>query len=135
MVASLHTYTACLGLTIALGTAAASAAPGEHSRPEGTPPLRVFSARDTGVETMAWSAAQDQTGKMYFGCDTVVSFDGDRWHPEKMDPTYLVRGLDIGPNGRIWAAAVNQIGWFEAGVRGSLQYHSLMDRLPESAGD
>ena len=99
------------------------------------PPLRVFSARDTGVETMAWSAVQDQAGKMFFGCDTVVSFDGDRWHPEKMDPTYLVRGLDIGPNGRIWAAAVNQIGWFETGASGNLRYHSLMDRLPESAGD
>ncbi len=41
---------------------------------------------------------------MYFGCDSVLSFDGDRWHAEQMDPTYAVRGLDVGPNGRIWAA-------------------------------
>jgi hypothetical protein len=97
--------------------------------------MRVFTARDTGVVTMAWSAAQDQEGTMYFGCDTVVSFDGDRWRPEKMDPTYLVRGLDVGPNGRIWAAGVNQIGWFDAASQGRLEFHSLMPLLPAGKGE
>jgi signal transduction histidine kinase/CheY-like chemotaxis protein len=96
--------------------------------------MRVFTARDTGATTMAWSAAQDQSGTMYFGCDTVVSFDGDRWRQEKMDPTYLVRGLDVGPNGRVWAAGVNQIGWFEPTSTG-LVYHSLVSMLPKDAGE
>lgn len=99
------------------------------------PPLRVFTARETGVKTMAWSAVQDRAGILYFGCDTVVSFDGDRWRPEKMDPTYSVRGLDVGPNGRIWVAGVNQIGWFEPGTQGGLDYHSLMASLPQGAAD
>jgi signal transduction histidine kinase/ActR/RegA family two-component response regulator len=94
------------------------------------PPLRVFTARDTGVRTMAWSAAQDRAGMMYFGCDTVVTFDGDRWHPERMDPTYSIRGLDIGPDGRIWAAGVNEIGWLAPGPGGQLAYHSLVPSLP-----
>jgi signal transduction histidine kinase/ActR/RegA family two-component response regulator len=97
--------------------------------------MRVFTARETGVATMAWSAAQDPSGTMYFGCDTVVSFDGDRWRTEKMDATYLVRGLDVAPDGRIWAAGVNQIGWFEPGGRGRLEYHSLMPRIPAGAAD
>jgi signal transduction histidine kinase/HPt (histidine-containing phosphotransfer) domain-containing protein/ActR/RegA family two-component response regulator len=97
--------------------------------------MRVFTARDTGVATMAWSAAQDASGILYFGCDTVVSFDGDRWRQEKMDPTYLVRGLDVGPNGRIWAAGVNQIGWFGPAPRGGLEYHSLMSQLPPGTGE
>jgi signal transduction histidine kinase/DNA-binding response OmpR family regulator len=135
MVPSFRHISASIGIMLVIGLVSVSAAPDIQDGAEGMPPLRVFSARDTGVETMAWSAAQDQSGKMFFGCDTVVSFDGDRWHPEKMDPTYLVRGLDVGPNGRIWTAAVNQIGWFDAGVHGDLEYHSLMDRLPESVGD
>ncbi len=77
--------------------------------------MRVFTAKETGVATMAWSAAQDQSGRMYFGCDTVVSFDGDRWRTERMDATYLVRGLDVAPDGRIWVAGVNQVGWFGPG--------------------
>ena len=92
--------------------------------------MKSFTARDTGVVTMAWSAAQDRQGTLYFGCDTLVSFDGDRWRPEQMDPTYLVRGLDIGPNNRIWVAGVNQIGWFDRGKR--LAYHSLVAELPRT---
>ena len=102
---------------------------------EGMPPMRVFTARETGVPTMAWSAAQDGSGRMFFGCDTVVSFDGDRWRTERMDATYLVRGLDVGPNGRIWAAGVNQVGWFEPGGRSRLKYHSLLPRIPAGVAD
>ena len=108
-----------------LAVAATHAAP-----PPGMPPLRVFTARDTGVATMAWSAAQDPDGTLYFGCNTVVSFDGDRWRAERMDPTYLVRGLDLGPDGRLWAGGVNQLGWFERSADGGLAYHSLMGKLP-----
>ncbi len=127
-----------VSLWIASGDVSALAGAGTpalRQRAEGMPPLRVFMARDTGVKTMAWSATQDRTGTMYFGCDAVVSFDGDRWRPERMDPTYSIRGLDIGPNGRIWVAGVNQIGWFEPGAQGRLAYRSLMSRLPERKGD
>jgi len=125
-------------LWIASGEAAALAgaeAPGWQEGTGGMPPMRVFTARDTGVKTTAWSAVQDRTGAMHFGCDTVVSFDGDRWRSEHMDPTYVIRGLDIGPNGRIWVAGVNQIGWFEPGAQGRLEYHTLMPRLPQGAAD
>jgi len=101
----------------------------------GMPPMRVFGSHETGVRTMSWSAAQDRSGVMYFGCDTVVSFDGDRWRAEDMDATYAVRGLDVGPNGRIWVAGVNQIGWFEPGLQGRLAYHSLMSRLAPGTPD
>ena len=113
----------------------AEAAPDWQLGTAGMPPMRVFTARETGVATMAWSAAQDHSGILYFGCDTVVSFDGDRWRQERMDPTYLVRGLDVGPNGRIWAAGVNQIGWFGPARQGGLEYHSLMAFLPPGAGE
>ncbi len=130
----------CALLWIVPGEAAAWAGASDAAEPgtAGIPPMRVFTARDTGVATMAWSAAQDRAGTLFFGCDTVVSFDGDRWRPQSMDPTYLVRGLDVGPNGRIWAAGENQIGWFEPAAQGRLDYHSLMAQLPpgkEELGD
>ncbi len=102
---------------------------------EGAPPLRVFAARETGVRTMAWSAVQDASGWMYFGCDTVVCFDGERWLKLEMEPTYLIRGMDLGPNGRLWCAGVNQIGWFEAGEGSRRVFHSLVPRLPEGESD
>ncbi len=125
-------------LGTASGGGAALAGPTGADAPgggEGLPPLRVFTARDTGLKTMAWSAAQDRGGTMYFGCDTLVSFDGDRWHSADTDQSYAIRGLDIGPNGRIWVGGVNQIGWFESVGQGRLEYHSLMARLPALGGD
>jgi len=104
---------------------AAAAPAGAVDAPLGIPPLRIFTARETGVPTTAWSIAQDATGMMYFGCDTVVSFNGDHWQAERMGATYLVRGLDIGPDGRIWAAGVNELGWFDRGESRVLEYHSL----------
>jgi signal transduction histidine kinase/HPt (histidine-containing phosphotransfer) domain-containing protein len=127
----------CASLWIASGGAAAWAQrdPFRAVETAGVPPMRVFTARDTGVATMAWSAAQDRAGTLYFGCDTVVSYDGDRWREQKMDPTYLVRGLDVGPNGRIWAAGENQIGWFEPASQDRLEYHSLMAHLRPGQGE
>jgi signal transduction histidine kinase/ActR/RegA family two-component response regulator len=97
--------------------------------------MRVFTARDTGARTMAWSAAQDASGVLYFGCDSLLSFDGDRWRAERMGTTYGIRGLDVGPNGRIWAGGVNQVGWFEPGTPGRLAYHPLTALLPAGSSD
>ncbi|HEY1793039.1 MAG TPA: ATP-binding protein [Opitutaceae bacterium] len=97
--------------------------------------MRIFTARDTGVTTMAWSATQGPRGILYFGCDTVVSFDGDRWRPLSMAPTYLVRGLDVGADGRVWAAGVNEIGWFGGSPSATPEYHSLVPMLPAGSGD
>jgi signal transduction histidine kinase/ActR/RegA family two-component response regulator/HPt (histidine-containing phosphotransfer) domain-containing protein len=135
---NLRLIASALLLWTASGGGAAWAGPAGPEAPgwgEGLPPLRVFTARDTGLKTMAWSAAQDRRGTMYFGCDTVISFDGDRWHSEDTDQSYAIRGLDIGPNGRIWVGGVNQIGWFESIGQGRLEYHSLMSRLPDLGGD
>ena len=47
----------------------------------------------------------------------------------------MIRGLDVRPDGRIWTAGGNRIGWFEPGAQGRLEYHSLMARLPDGAAD
>jgi signal transduction histidine kinase/CheY-like chemotaxis protein len=134
----LRTLSACICLGLTAGVAAASEggeAPRWQIETDGMPPLRVFAERETGLKTMAWSAVQDDAGIMHFGCDTVVSFDGERWQQEDMEPTYAIRGLDIGPNGRIWVGGVNQIGWFDMGAEGRLAYHSLMPGLPAGMAD
>jgi signal transduction histidine kinase/CheY-like chemotaxis protein len=104
------------------------------TRVGGLPPVRVFTVRDTGATTMAWSAAQDRRGAMYFGCDTLLSFDGDRWRSDAVASSYMIRGLDVGPNGRIWVGGMNEIGWFEAAATGPLSYHSLAGELPAAEG-
>ncbi len=41
-----------------------------------------------------------------------------------------MRGLAIGPYGRLWVAAVNEIGYFDRNGEGLSEYHSLVGYLP-----
>jgi signal transduction histidine kinase/CheY-like chemotaxis protein len=92
--------------------------------------VRSFSVLDTGTDTQAWSILQDEAGRMYFGCNALLAYDGERWRTEPMGSAYAVRGLDLDRRGRLWAAAINEIGWFEPESGGHRTYHSLRPRLP-----
>ncbi len=98
--------------------------------PEGSLPVRSFSELDTGTDTQAWSILQDEAGRMYFGCNALLAYDGERWRTEPMGSAYAVRGLDLDRRGRLWAAAINEIGWFGPETGGRRTYHSLRPRLP-----
>jgi signal transduction histidine kinase/ActR/RegA family two-component response regulator/HPt (histidine-containing phosphotransfer) domain-containing protein len=74
---------------------------------------------------------QDSNGVLYFGCDDVLSFDGERWRPYPVPGGYLVRGMAIGSNGRLWVGAFNEIGYFDRTETGLSTYHSLVGYLPE----
>ena len=50
-----------------------------------------------------------------------------------MKGAYALRGLDFGRDGRLWAAAVGEIGWFDNVAGGnSWTYHSLNSALPKT---
>jgi len=99
----------------------------------GTPLSTVYTADDIGADPMGWVAVQDGTGTMHFGCNSLVSFDGDHWRSSPIGDTYALRGLDVAPNGRLWAAAVDEVGWFQTEGAGDWEYHSLRSFLPPAA--
>ena len=101
----------------------------------GLPPTSVYSADDIGADPMGWVIIQDNDGIVHFGCNGLVSFDGDRWRTSPVGDSYALRGLDLAPGGRLWAAAVNEIGWYETDSSGSWSYHSLRNQLPETCRD
>jgi signal transduction histidine kinase/CheY-like chemotaxis protein len=78
-----------------------------------------------------WAATQDDRGVRYFGCNAVLSFDGDRWRTFPVPGSYAVRGLSFGANGRLWVGAVNEIGYFDRTEQGLSDFHSLVNYLPE----
>src|SRR5271166_5131698 len=100
---------------------------------EGRPIVASFSAREIGSGAESWVTVQDANGMLYFGCDEVVSFDGDRWTHYPVPGSYAVRALALSPNGRLWVGAVNEIGYFERTEKGLSAYHSLVANLPEGA--
>jgi signal transduction histidine kinase/DNA-binding NarL/FixJ family response regulator/streptogramin lyase len=100
---------------------------------EGRPLVSAFSARDTGASVESWTSAQDENGVLYFGCNVVLAFDGERWTKYPVPGSYAVRGLAFGPDGRLWVAAINEIGYFEKEGQGLSAYHSLVKELPAEA--
>jgi signal transduction histidine kinase len=91
----------------------------------------AYTAREIGTSAQSWVTVQDGNDVLYFGCDGVVSFDGERWRQYKVPGSYAVRGLAFGPSGRLWVGAFNEVGYFDRTEKGLSDYHSLIGFLPE----
>ena len=100
---------------------------------EGRPIATGYTSRDTGISGFSWSTVQDGSGMLYFGCDQVFTFDGDRWAHYPVPGSYAVRALALGSQGRLWVGAVNEVGYFDRTEQGLSAYHSLVENLPEGA--
>lgn len=96
----------------------------------GKPLVTAYSAADTGVEAMTWVTVQDPSGILYFGGNALLTFDGERWRSSSLEGAYALRGLDFAPDGRLWAAASGDIGWFARQSDGTWRFHSLLPHLP-----
>jgi signal transduction histidine kinase/CheY-like chemotaxis protein/ligand-binding sensor domain-containing protein/HPt (histidine-containing phosphotransfer) domain-containing protein len=96
----------------------------------GYPVIQTFSARDIGADVVGWGGgAQDKNGVLYFGSNSLLTYDGDRWRSFPINGSYALRGLDFGAAGELWAAAIGEFGWFGLS-NGSWDYHSLRTKLP-----
>lgn len=73
---------------------------------------------------------QDKRGVVYFGGDSLWSYDGARWTHSPIAGAYAVKGLDFGEDGRLWASAAGEMGWFQRADSGPWKFHSLRQNLP-----
>ena len=99
----------------------------------GFPSVTTYSASEIGTDAKGWVTVQGADGVLYFGCDALVSYDGERWRHAPMNGAYALRGLDFGKDGRLWAGAVGELGWFEQAAHSFVwSYHSLTAELPKA---
>ena len=103
----------------------------------GRPFLQNFALRDYHAHNQNWAAVQDAQGILYFGNKNVVlEYDGVSWRKNSLSQTTYVRGLAIEPStGRVFAGAVDELGYFERGANGENNYVSLLDKVPAEARD
>ena len=102
---------------------------------DGLPILQTYASPQDGQSSGLWAMTQDRAGRIYVGCDSVLSFDGEQWSPHAMGFSYAVRGLDFGSDGRLWAGAIGELGWFDPAQNGIGAFHSLRTFLPFPAAD
>ena len=98
----------------------------------GRPWLENFSAREIGADRESWIVIQDKLGRILVGGMGLMVYDGQSWKTYPVGNSYAVRTLQFGEDGRLWVGGANEIGYVDEPSIGDFQYHSLIDRLPES---
>lgn len=99
----------------------------------GSPLVTAFASQELGSDAVGWRFLQDSDGTLLIGSDGLSTFDGDHWQSFKIPKNYAFRGLDFGPDGRIWAAAANDFGWFQKNASRGFEFHSLRKFVPPSS--
>lgn len=77
-----------------------------------------------------WFATQDSLGRLLVGSSGLSVFDGQEWITHPIGNGEALRALEPAADGRLWAAAINEIGFFTEPSLGRFAYHSLLEYLP-----
>ncbi|MEO6995932.1 MAG: two-component regulator propeller domain-containing protein, partial [Lacunisphaera sp.] len=92
--------------------------------------VRTYTATDFGGDAAISIARQGPDGALYFGSDALLNFDGAKWNRFPINGSYGLRSIDFAKDGKLWAAAYGEIGWYDQNSTGSWDYHSLLPKLP-----
>ncbi len=110
---------------------------GLHGAPNeavGYPVISTYSSSEIGGDAQSYGTTQHPSGVLFFGGSTLLSFDGERWTSTALAGAYGIRGLDVGPDGRLWVGAVGELGWFTEPTTPNRRFTSLRPHLPSQAG-
>jgi DNA-binding CsgD family transcriptional regulator len=102
----------------------------------GLPEIINYPKQSYNAGTQNWKIAQDKKGIMYAANDEgLLSFDGSFWKKYTLPGGTGVRSLAVANDGRIYIGSQGEIGYFDPGKNGRLQYRSLNDLIPENEKD
>jgi len=121
----------------AQATSSASSQPAATQAAEtGLPLILNYSTKDYNAGPQVWTVLQDRRGMMYIGSssDEILEFDGVTWR-RIFDPSNTVRSLAMDDSGKVWAGLEGDFGYLTPDAAGSLQYVSLVDKIPPDQRD
>lgn len=95
-----------------------------------SPVTDEYRRADYQSDGLGWSATQLPDGRLMFGFDSIVTFDGRSWRQHPVSGTYALRALAPAGDGRVWVGGLDDVGYLTES-RGVFTYHSLSDKLPE----
>ena len=85
-----------------------------------------------------WGIAQSTEGLMYFANSAgLLEFDGQYWRTYPLPDKQILRAVASDDKGKIFGGGYGEFGYWEADENGTLQYHSLQEKLdhPQSASE
>ena len=96
----------------------------------GTINSKHYTKYDYNAGTQNWAACQDKKGRMYFANNEgVLVYDGVSWKIIPLPNKTIVRFITFDKHGRLYAGGQDELGYFEPGERGLMNYTSLLPLL------
>jgi signal transduction histidine kinase/DNA-binding response OmpR family regulator/ligand-binding sensor domain-containing protein len=92
--------------------------------------ISSYSGAETGLHSICFDTAQDDEGVLHFAGAGLLTFDGDRWKTIKIPESFAIRSLHFGSDGKLWAGASGDLGWFERTPASDWKFRSLHAKLP-----
>jgi signal transduction histidine kinase/CheY-like chemotaxis protein len=123
-----------LPLVFLVSLACRAAAPGEPRVLGGQLPYEHFTQGTMGIALQAQGSLVDPRGRLLIKGEQLAVFDGAKWSNYPVPGGTVLRSLAFGTGNRLWAGAINQLGYFE--MRGEeFEFHSLLSFLPPDRRD
>ena len=101
-----------------------------HAGGRGFPLISLYSNAEIGTDAASFCIRQGPDGSMLVGGNSLLEFDGERWRNTPIPGAYGLHDLAFGPDGKLWVAALGEIGWFERTNGHPWKFHSLRPHLP-----
>ena len=97
----------------------------------GNPPVLNFSKKNFEAGAQTWDIDQDRNGVMWFANnDGLIEFDGIHWRLHPLGNGTIVRSVQTGEEGRVYAGGQGDFGYFAPDAQGKLVYQSLRSLIP-----
>ncbi|HVU18078.1 MAG TPA: ATP-binding protein [Candidatus Didemnitutus sp.] len=99
-------------------------------RTQGKAAIDTFLPRDINTPYSVMGCVQDSRGRLFFGSDNLLLYDGISWKRFPFSADHAISALGSREDGHIWAAGFDELGYYTEGSDGEYRYTSLASRLP-----
>ena len=112
--------------------ASSAAGGGENFAEAGQLFIQNYSVEDYEAYAQNFSIVQSSDDLLYVAnAAGVLEHDGVTWRKIPISNSSVARALTIGPEGRIFVGAVDELGYLAPDASGSMAYVSLMDQITD----
>jgi DNA-binding CsgD family transcriptional regulator len=93
--------------------------------------VRNFTKNEYQGGTQNWAMAQDEYSRLYVANNEgLLVYDGTNWRLHTVPNKTIVRSIVFGADGKLYAGAQDELGYYAPDVVGKLQFTSLKQLLP-----
>lgn len=93
--------------------------------------VHTLSRNEYGGGAQNWAMATDYQNRLYVANNEgLLVFNGLSWKIFPVPNRTILRSIAFGPEGRLFAGAQDELGYFSADAEGNLRYTSLKELIP-----